>query len=151
MSIPEAAQGVKMHLLLVHVCTPMLQLTACAEFMRICRVPITVIKPHTVHTNEAPARNLMAKAPSAEPLHAGATVDLGLLVFQPGTVVRRFIAVPDGATWAELRIMAGPHDVPKSVPPGCLSYLCDFPFICCVMLALARKIFRYMAGYGVMC
>jgi tripeptidyl-peptidase-2 len=46
-------------------------------------------------------------------VHADASVDLGVLRFQPGTELRRFVAVPSGATWAELRIRAGELDTPK--------------------------------------
>lgn len=36
-----------------------------------------------------------------------------MLRFQPGHEARRFVAVPGGATWAELRIRAGELDTPK--------------------------------------
>lgn len=37
----------------------------------------------------------------------------GALRFQPGEETRRFVAVPPGAGWAELRIRAGEVDTPK--------------------------------------
>ena len=41
------------------------------------------------------------------------TVRLGTLTFRPGLEMRRFVAVPEGATWGEMRIRAGPHETPK--------------------------------------
>ena len=38
---------------------------------------------------------------------------LGTVCFQPGTEVRRFIHVPEGATWAEMTLRAGNHDTPR--------------------------------------
>ena len=40
---------------------------------------------------------------------------LGWLDFQPGQEVRRFLAVPEGATWADMRFTAGPHEQPRWV------------------------------------
>lgn len=31
--------------------------------------------------------------------------------------MRRFVAVPEGATWAELRLRAGPQDTHRVCPP----------------------------------
>ena len=40
--------------------------------------------------------------------------DLGSISFSPGTEVRRFLPVLEGATWAEMIITAGPmHDSPR--------------------------------------
>ena len=38
---------------------------------------------------------------------------LGTVHFQPGTEVRRFLDVPEGATWAEMTLRAGNHDTPR--------------------------------------
>ncbi len=38
---------------------------------------------------------------------------LGWMDFKPGQEVRRFVAVPEGATWAELRLRAGAHEQPR--------------------------------------
>ena len=40
-------------------------------------------------------------------------VRMGKLDFRPGLEMRRFVAVPEGSTWGEMRIRAGPHDTPK--------------------------------------
>ena len=42
---------------------------------------------------------------------------LGWMDFKSGQEVRRFVAVPEGATWAELRLRAGPHEQPRSEAP----------------------------------
>ena len=40
--------------------------------------------------------------------------DLGTIGFTPGQEVRRFLAVPEGATWGELRLQAASqHDTPR--------------------------------------
>lgn len=41
------------------------------------------------------------------------TLKLGPLGLGPGKEVRRFVAVPAGATWAEIVIRAGAFDTPK--------------------------------------
>ncbi|KAK9867034.1 hypothetical protein WJX84_006426, partial [Apatococcus fuscideae] len=60
--------------------------------------------------------NVSSKA-SGEAGHKGAmrecTVRLGKLDFRPGLEIRRFVAVPEGATWGEMRLRAGPHETPK--------------------------------------
>lgn len=38
----------------------------------------------------------------------------GVLRFSPGDELRRFVAVPTGATWATLTVRAGELDTPKS-------------------------------------
>ena len=38
---------------------------------------------------------------------------LGWLDFRPGQEVRRFLAVPEGAVWADMRLTAGPHEQPR--------------------------------------
>ena len=40
-------------------------------------------------------------------------VRLGTIRFQPGTEVRRFLRVPEGATWGEMTLKAGNHDTPR--------------------------------------
>ena len=47
---------------------------------------------------------------------------LGTIHFQPGTEVRRFLAVPEGANWAEMTVKAGNHDTPR-YSHGCTSKL----------------------------
>jgi hypothetical protein len=45
---------------------------------------------------------------------------LGKVQFQPGTEVRRFLEVPEGATWGEMTLKAGNHATPRYAlsPPG---------------------------------
>ena len=43
------------------------------------------------------------------------SVRLGQLDFTPGLELRRFVAVPEGATWGELRLRAGSYETPKCV------------------------------------
>ena len=38
---------------------------------------------------------------------------LGWMNFKPGQEVRRFIQVPNGTTWAELRLRAAGHEQPR--------------------------------------
>ena len=45
----------------------------------------------------------------------GHALHLGRMVFGPGTEIRKFVAIPEGATWAELRLVAGEHDTPRWV------------------------------------
>lgn len=59
----------------------------------LARVPVTVIKPSAVDTS---------------PAAGGGVADLGTVSFSPGTEARRFLAPPPGATWAVLRVKAGP-------------------------------------------
>ena len=44
---------------------------------------------------------------------SSSTASFGWLDFVPGLEVRRFVAVPEGATWAELRITAGDNEQPR--------------------------------------
>ncbi|KAL0038695.1 hypothetical protein WJX79_003623 [Trebouxia sp. C0005] len=39
---------------------------------------------------------------------------LGTVQFQPGTEVRRFLEVPEGATWGEMTLKAGNHATPRN-------------------------------------
>lgn len=39
--------------------------------------------------------------------HAAFTFAVGPLALQPGQELRRFVVVPEGATWAELQVGAG--------------------------------------------
>lgn len=41
------------------------------------------------------------------------TLRLGPVSLKPGQEVRHFVAVPAGATWAELLVRAGNYDTPK--------------------------------------
>lgn len=41
------------------------------------------------------------------------TLRLGPVKFTPGQEQRHFVAVPSGATWAEMAIKAGPYETPK--------------------------------------
>ena len=54
---------------------------------------------------------------------------LGTLHFQAGTELRRFIDVPEGASWAEMSIKAGPHDTPRCVDSQ-LAALCTYSPCC---------------------
>lgn len=38
---------------------------------------------------------------------------LGTFQFQPGTEVRRFLEVPEGASWGEMTLKAGNHATPR--------------------------------------
>ena len=38
---------------------------------------------------------------------------LGTVQFQPGTEVRHFLEVPEGATWGEMTLKAGDHATPR--------------------------------------
>ena len=60
---------------------------------------------------------------SQEPVPVGQdfTARLGTVQFQPGTEVRRFLDVPEGATWAEMTLKAGNHDTPRWL----LSHFCS--------------------------
>lgn len=71
------------------------------------RVPITVIKPLD------PAAEPGSSSGSGTIVRPDFSIDLGALRFQPGEETRRFVAVPPGAGWAELRIRAGEVDTPK--------------------------------------
>lgn len=42
---------------------------------------------------------------------------LGWMDFAPGQEARRFVRVPEGATWAELRLRAAGHEQPRYVCP----------------------------------
>ncbi|GLC44539.1 hypothetical protein PLESTB_000062200 [Pleodorina starrii] len=105
------------------------------------RLPITVIKPLQVpgavtSTGGPPAAVCLAPLPAHGIKSAGAgvgavaavsgnvevngggcngvaTVSLGPMSFTPGTEYRRFVAVPPGATWAELTLRAAAYDTPK--------------------------------------
>ena len=46
-------------------------------------------------------------------LSNGYVARLGWLDFRPGQEARRFLAVPEGARWAEMRFTAGPHEQPR--------------------------------------
>lgn len=50
------------------------------------------------------------------------TAELGWLEFEPGQEVRRFVEVPDGATWAEMRLTANeePRQVTSQSTEKCL-------------------------------
>ena len=54
---------------------------------------------------------------------------LGTLHFQAGTELRRFIDVPEGASWAEMSIKAGAHDTPRCVRSQ-LVMLCTYSACC---------------------
>ncbi|XP_024527545.1 tripeptidyl-peptidase 2 [Selaginella moellendorffii] len=58
------------------------------------RVPVTIVKP--VQVTEVPPAVSFLK-----------------LIFSPGHVERRFIAVPEGATWAEMTVRTSNFDTPR--------------------------------------
>lgn len=74
------------------------------------RVPITVIRPLLLASQ--PGAILTPKGNTFEQHRA--VVELGSERFDPGTELRRFVAVPHGATWAELKLKAIESDTPKS-------------------------------------
>ncbi len=55
-----------------------------------------------------PAPQVDTSPASASP----ASISLGPLDFGPGSEHRAFVAVPPGATWAELTLRAGAYDTP---------------------------------------
>lgn len=77
------------------------------------RVPITVIRPVIVSMQPGKLALPPAAGGTGAALEAGTTLRLGSVLFEPGKEERRFIAVPDGATWAELRLRAQDNDTPK--------------------------------------
>ena len=38
------------------------------------------------------------------------SLHVGRYSFRPGTELRKFVSIPEVATWAELRLVAGDHD-----------------------------------------
>ncbi|GIL53884.1 hypothetical protein Vafri_9378 [Volvox africanus] len=78
------------------------------------RLPITVIKPLQVPLAATSANGINGNTVAGNDISNGVgTVSLGPLSFAPGTEYRRFVAVPPGATWAELTLRAAPYDTPK--------------------------------------
>ncbi|GIM09954.1 hypothetical protein Vretimale_13739 [Volvox reticuliferus] len=80
------------------------------------RLPITVIKPLQVPlaVTSAIGSNGNTVVGNSNGNGSGVgTVSLGPLSFAPGTEFRTFVAVPPGATWAELTLRAAPYDTPK--------------------------------------
>ena len=70
--------------------------------------------------SSTPAKQLGADAVdlpghAADALNGQQALHLGRLAFAPGTEVRRFVAIPEGATWGELVLKAGDHDTPRCV------------------------------------
>ena len=62
-----------------------------------------------------PAGNGPASTDYQPPRQGDWVARLGTLHFQAGTELRRFIDVPEGASWAEMSIKAGAHDTPRCV------------------------------------
>ncbi|GLI68325.1 hypothetical protein VaNZ11_012720 [Volvox africanus] len=78
------------------------------------RLPITVIKPLQVPLAATSINGINGNTVAGNGnSSAVGTVSLGPLSFAPGTEYRRFVAVPPGATWAELTLRAAPYDTPK--------------------------------------
>ncbi len=102
----------------------------------VFRVPITVVRPLTVAPSERAAqasahseRAAQASAHSERAAQASAPDEYRwteTLAFSPSHVERRFLAVPPGATWAELRVKRLDEGEPRTVilhtvqlVPGC--------------------------------
>lgn len=86
------------------------------------KVPVTVIKPLTLAAQPgklslSPSIAAPTLAESAMPLPSQSVTTLDLLEeqFNPGYEARRFLAVPEGASWAELKITMTHGDTPKSL------------------------------------
>lgn len=80
------------------------------------RVPVTVVRPLQVPLGPTASPALAGPSnPSPAPSSNGTvgTVTLGPLSFAPGSEHRTFVAVPPGATWAELTVRAAPYATPK--------------------------------------
>ncbi|KAG2434097.1 hypothetical protein HXX76_007824 [Chlamydomonas incerta] len=80
------------------------------------RLPVTLIKPLTVPLaatayGAGGAATASVNGNGSSP-NVG-TVALGPLSFTPGSEFRAFVAVPPGATWAEMTLRAGAYDTPK--------------------------------------
>ena len=87
----------------------------------LARVPVTVIVPERVETAATAATaaaaagegsSSTAAAAAAAAVAGDAVARLGPLLMSPGREARRFLAAPEGATWAVLRLR---------VPPGAAS------------------------------
>ncbi|KAG2453913.1 hypothetical protein HYH02_002116 [Chlamydomonas schloesseri] len=92
------------------------------------RLPVTLIKPLAVPLAATAYGAAAAAAATAAAGGNGSsgsssgssssstnvgTVSLGPLSFTAGSEFRAFVAVPPGATWAEMTLRAGPYDTPK--------------------------------------
>ncbi len=76
------------------------------------RVPVTVIKTTPVETLEAAVPPGLGNGD--ESTHADDYIArLGTITFQPGTEERRFVSIPEGATWATVKVRAGAHSAPR--------------------------------------
>ena len=73
--------------------------------------PVSTNGPSTPsrHPSNGAVPNHAAEARQGQALH------LGRIAFSPGTEVRRFVAIPEGATWGQLLLRAGEHDTPRWV------------------------------------
>lgn len=71
----------------------------------IFRVPVTVVKPTNIKSMMTALERHGSDVSSQRDL-VGSNYDLefGKIDFTPGLEVRRFVAVPEGTTWAELRL-----------------------------------------------
>ncbi|CAL8469996.1 g9538 [Coccomyxa elongata] len=77
------------------------------------RVPVTVVRPMQVDTHSSPLSGTLSTSSGASKDSSSFTASFGWLDFTPGLEVRRFVAVPEGATWAELRITTGDNEQPR--------------------------------------
>ncbi|CAK0779170.1 hypothetical protein CVIRNUC_004710 [Coccomyxa viridis] len=77
------------------------------------RVPVTVIKPARVGDSNSSGPSGVASVESAERDDGQHVCRLGWMEFRAGQEVRSFVAVPEGARWAELRLRAGAHEQPR--------------------------------------
>ena len=61
------------------------------------------------------AESAMEKGSHEQGIKAGQDfiARLGTVQFQPGTESRRFLEVPEGATWGEMTLKAGNHATPR--------------------------------------
>lgn len=81
----------------------------------IFRVPVTVIKPLQKDISSNSTKNKLKESTETD-YGSGITpsdIRFGKVNFVPGREVRRFVAVPEGATWAELRIASLEGETPK--------------------------------------
>ena len=80
----------------------------------LARVPVTVIVPEKVETAASAAAAPSSSSSTESPVGGGgggggdAVARLGSLPMSPGKETRRFLAAPEGATWAVLRLRVPP-------------------------------------------
>ena len=67
-------------------------------------------------------------SPSPIPIPVGVEYRFSALPFRPGTIHRRFLTIPDAATWVEFRLRGHSIDTSRSFMFHCVYLLPDTPF-----------------------